>query len=152
MRRLFGRYIFHQAPFSLVTSNLIRYFAGLVDSTQQISFDKTSPGKWWLCPRDGGTPIIIENEPSMIWHYGNAFEDEKTGTSAFIALTSQQFLEPLDIELHIVGTYRHSQSCTILWSSSSRLRLLLGSLFGILVLVEHHLLNLQSSVRSKSLK
>ena len=35
----------------------------------------------------------------------------------------------------IIGTI--SQSYTSLWSSSSRLRLLLGSLFGILALVKH---------------
>ena len=42
-------------------------------------FDASLPGKWWLVPRSGGEPVIVETAPGMIWHYGNAYEDEQTG-------------------------------------------------------------------------
>ena len=55
----------------------MQYFLGLKDQTKQITFEGALPGKWWLVPRSGGTPEIVETEPGMIWHYGNAHEDEE---------------------------------------------------------------------------
>lgn len=55
---------------------MLQYFVGMKDQTKQITFDGSKPSKWWLVPRDGGEPQLIEAEPGMIWHYGNAFEDE----------------------------------------------------------------------------
>jgi len=54
----------------------MKYFAGICNQTLQIDFDSSSPGKWWMFPRSGGGPQIIETAPGMIWHYGNAHEDE----------------------------------------------------------------------------
>ena len=70
------RCIFHQAPLALQPGNMLQYFAGLKDQTKQIAFDDQSPGKWWLVPRNGDEPVIVETEPAMIWHYGNTHEDD----------------------------------------------------------------------------
>lgn len=67
---------------ALQPGNVVQYFMGLKDQTKQIAFDGNSPGKWWLVPRDGGEPVIIDTEPGMIWHYGNAFEDESGEVSS----------------------------------------------------------------------
>ena len=75
------RYIFHQAPLDLVKKNLMKYYAGLCDLTKLVAFNEKRAGKWWLLPRNGGDPVIIESEPSLIWHYGNAFENPTTGNN-----------------------------------------------------------------------
>lgn len=82
------RCIFHQAPLALQPGNMLQYFAGLKDQTKQIAFDSASAGKWWLVPRDGGEPRLIDTEPGMIWHYGNAFEDA-SGAAKGLALYKQ---------------------------------------------------------------
>lgn len=77
---------------------------GLCDSTKQIYFDDSRRGKWWLVPRDGGEPQLVETEPLMIWHYGNAFEDEKTG----------QHLPGFGIAVYWFGSRATSYFCTLL--------------------------------------
>ncbi|MFO0557425.1 MAG: carotenoid oxygenase family protein [Polyangiales bacterium] len=85
--------------------DVLRTMTGLDTPLSGMRFDPSRPTKVWLCPRDGGAPMVLEAPSGFVFHHVNAWEEDRD-TLVVHALRSDVLPElpiPRDLDANSVA-------------------------------------------------